>query len=155
MRKEEGNPSNKSANEYKISLSQVTKWLRWIWNLERIWSFELCLGMNARALVLNVIFRKLGCQWMRWLGGIYSLQPLPSRWQRLLATGAPDSPVCHRTTTVHYPVRATLAQPLGFGAVDRWSRLSSCCTVQSSATSDCSWPLTSALWLISRHCSAL
>jgi hypothetical protein len=54
------------------------------------------------------------------VGGIYSLQPLPSRWQRLLAMGAPDSPV--RTTSV---------QPLGFGVVDRWSRLSSCCTGQS------------------------
>jgi hypothetical protein len=28
MRKEEGNPSGKSANEHKISLSQVTKCLR-------------------------------------------------------------------------------------------------------------------------------
>jgi hypothetical protein len=27
MRKEKGNPSNKSANEHKISLSQVTKCL--------------------------------------------------------------------------------------------------------------------------------
>jgi hypothetical protein len=121
MRKEEGNPSNKSANEHKISLSQVTKWLRWIWDLQRIWSFELCLGMNARALVLNVIFRKLGCQRMRWLGGIYSPQPLPSHWQGLLAMGAPDSLVRHRTVSVHYPVRATSVQPLGFEAVDRWT----------------------------------
>jgi hypothetical protein len=30
--------------------------------------------------------------------------------------GAPDSPVRHRIATVHCPVRATLAQPLGFGA---------------------------------------
>jgi hypothetical protein len=30
MRKEEGNPSNKSTNEHKISLSQVTKCLKWI-----------------------------------------------------------------------------------------------------------------------------
>jgi hypothetical protein len=65
------------------------------------------------------------------VGGIYSPQPLPSCWQRLLAMGAPDSPVRHQTTTVHCPVRATSAQPLGFRAVDRWSRLSSCCTGQS------------------------
>jgi hypothetical protein len=32
--------------------------------------------MNARALVLNVIFRKLGLQRLWWLGGIYSPQPL-------------------------------------------------------------------------------
>jgi hypothetical protein len=35
----------------------------------------LCLGVNARALVLNVIFRKLGCLKLWWLGGIYSPQP--------------------------------------------------------------------------------
>jgi hypothetical protein len=37
--------------------------------------------------------------------GIYSLQPLPSRWQRLLAMGAPDSHcalsgACHVSATV-------------------------------------------------------
>jgi hypothetical protein len=58
------------------------------------------------------------------VGGIYSLQPLPSRWQSLLAMGAPDSPVAHRTVNVHCPVRATSARPLGFGAVDLWSALS-------------------------------
>jgi hypothetical protein len=30
------------------------------------------------------------------VGGIYSPQPLPSRWLTLLSTGAPDSPVVHR-----------------------------------------------------------
>jgi hypothetical protein len=67
------------------------------------------------------------------VGGIYSPQPLPSRWQRLLAMGAPDSSVAHWTVTVHCLVRATSACPLGFGAVDRWSRLSLCCTGQSGA----------------------
>jgi hypothetical protein len=47
--------------------------------------------------------------------------------------GAPDSPVAHWTVTVHCLVRTTSAQPLGFGAVDRWRRLSSCCTGQSGA----------------------
>jgi hypothetical protein len=65
------------------------------------------------------------------VGGIYSPQPLPSRWQGLLAMGALDSPVRHRTVTVHCPVRATSAQLLGFGAVDCWIRLSSSCTGQS------------------------
>jgi hypothetical protein len=50
--------------------------------------------------------------------------------------GAPDNPVAHRTVTVHCPVRATSARPLGLGAVDRWSALSSCCTGQSGATLD-------------------
>jgi hypothetical protein len=47
------------------------------------------------------------------VGGIYSPQPLTSRWQGLLAMGASDSPVRHRTATVHCLVRATSAQPLG------------------------------------------
>jgi hypothetical protein len=73
---------------------------------------------------------------MRWLGGIYSPQPLPSRWQRLLAIGAPDSSVHHQTATMHCPAHATSAQPLRFRAVDRWRRLSSSCTGQSGATPD-------------------
>jgi hypothetical protein len=67
------------------------------------------------------------------VGGIYSPQPLPSHWLRSLAMGAPDSPVRHRTVTVHCPMRATSARPLGSGAVDRWNVLSSCCTGQSDA----------------------
>jgi hypothetical protein len=71
----------------------------------------MCLGVNVIALVLNRNFRKLdaieGGGW-----GIYSLQPLPSRWPFLLAMGhtghfggAPDnhyplSGVCHVSTPV-------------------------------------------------------
>jgi hypothetical protein len=50
------------------------------------------------------------------VGGIYSLQPLSSRWLSLLAMGTPDSPLAHRTSTVQCSVRATSARPLGFGA---------------------------------------
>jgi hypothetical protein len=50
--------------------------------------------------------------------------------------GAPDSLVAYRTVTVYGPVRVTSARSLGFGLVDHWSRLSFCCTGQSSATSD-------------------
>jgi hypothetical protein len=62
MGKEKGNPSNKSANEHKnsLSLSQVTNWLSWFLDLERIWSLECVFGVNAIALVLNGNFRKLG-----------------------------------------------------------------------------------------------
>jgi hypothetical protein len=45
--------------------------------------------------------------------------------------GTPDNPVAHRTVTVHCPVRAMSARPLGFGVVDRWSALSFFCTGQS------------------------
>jgi hypothetical protein len=58
---------------------------------------ELCLGVNALALVLNENFRKLGCLEWWWLGGIYSPQPPTSRWGWLLSMGAPDSSVRHRT----------------------------------------------------------
>jgi hypothetical protein len=115
----------------KLSLSQVTKWWSWYWDLERILIYWMCLDVKSFALVLNVEFRTLGCQWMRWLGGIYSPQPLSSRWKSLLAMGTPNSPVAHWTVTVHYPVRATSARRLGFGAVDRWRSLSFCCTGQS------------------------
>jgi hypothetical protein len=107
------------------------------------------------ALVLNRNFRKLGCHWRRWLGGIYSLQPLSSRWRSLLAMGKPDSLVAHWTATVHCQVHATSARPLGFGAVDRWNPLSFSCTGQSGSTPDMSgvfwlYALTSDL-----HCSLL
>ena len=46
-------------------------------------------------------------------GGIYSPQPLPRRWQGLLAMGAPDSSVRHQTATVHSPERATSARRWG------------------------------------------
>jgi hypothetical protein len=47
------------------------------------------------------------------VGGIYSLQPLPTRWLFLLSMGTPNSPVVHRIGTVHCPMRATLARPVG------------------------------------------
>jgi hypothetical protein len=62
----------------------------------------------------------------RW-GGIYSHQPNCSRWRRLLAMGAPDSPVRHRTVssappdsvqcaTGQCPVRRHITLSLGLGA---------------------------------------
>jgi hypothetical protein len=50
------------------------------------------------------------------VGGIYSLQLISSRWLSLLAMGTTDSPVVHWTCTVHCPVRAMSARPLGFRA---------------------------------------
>jgi hypothetical protein len=73
---------------------------------------------------------------MRWLGGIYSLQPLPSRWLSLLAMGTPDSPMAHRTVTIHYPVCATSARPLGFWSGRPLEPLSCGCTGQSGVTPD-------------------
>jgi hypothetical protein len=63
-------------------------------------------------------------------GGIYSHQPNCSRWRRLLAKGAPDSPVCRHVTLL-----------LGLGAGQPLEALSSCGTGQSGATPDSLVPL--------------
>jgi hypothetical protein len=101
----------------------------------------MCLGVNALALVLNENFRKLGCLELWWLRGIYSPQPPKKLLGRLLAMGAPDSPVRHRTGHVHCPVCCHVIQPLGFGARSTVGALSSCGTGQSGATLDSPVPL--------------
>jgi hypothetical protein len=75
---------------------------------------------------------------MEVVGGIYSLQPLPSHWLSLLSMGTPDSPVVHWTR--HYSVSGVchVSCPLRFGAVDRLSSLSCSCTGQSGGTPDMS-----------------
>jgi hypothetical protein len=75
-------------------------------------------------------------------GGIYSHQPKSSRWWSLLAKGAPDSPVRHRTVSGapprHPVVRAWSWSTVG-GFVLLWHRTVRCVTGQSGA------PLISAL----------
>jgi hypothetical protein len=95
-------------------------------------------------LVLNAMFRMLGCLELWWLGGIYSPQPPNGRWGRLLSKGAPDSPVRHRTCTVGCPVRRHVTQPLGFGSSRPLAPLSSCGTRQSGAAPDRSCSLSGA-----------
>jgi hypothetical protein len=53
----------------------------------------------------------------------------------------------HRIVTVHCPMRATSARPLGFGVVDRWGRLHRTVWCQTGQSND--------LWLLPRHCSSL
>jgi hypothetical protein len=55
---------------------------------------------------------------MEVVGGIYSLQPLPSRWLSLLLMDTPDSPVVHRTGHCSLFGACHVSTPLGFGAVD-------------------------------------
>jgi hypothetical protein len=87
-------------------------------------------------------------------GGIYSHQPKSSRWWSLLAKGAPDSPVRHRTVSSAPPdsvrcatgqcsVRRHVNLSLGLGAGRPLEALSSCGTRQSGA------PLTrcSDIWI--------
>jgi hypothetical protein len=60
-------------------------------------SIYLCLVLNALALVLNVLAEKLGYLEVWWLEGIYSPNHQSGRWGGCLSTGAPNSPVRHRT----------------------------------------------------------
>jgi hypothetical protein len=56
--------------------------------------------------------------------------------------GTPDSPVVHQTLHCSLSGECHVSQPLGFGAVDHWSLLSSCGTRQSGGTPDSSvWPI--------------
>jgi hypothetical protein len=66
--------------------------------------------------------------------GIYSPQPPSGHWGRLLAMGAPDSPVRHRTGPIHCSVRHHINHPLGFGSSRPLAPLFSCDTGQSGAT---------------------
>jgi hypothetical protein len=65
---------------------------------------------------------------MEVVAGIYSLQPLPSRWLTLLSMGTPDSPVAHRTVRWRtgqslFTVRCAPCQRAHWGLelVDRWN----------------------------------
>jgi hypothetical protein len=78
------------------------------------------------------------------VGGIYSPQPATSRWGWLLAMGAPDSLVRHRTDTIGCPVRRHVTQLLGFGSSRSLEALSSCGTGQSGGTPDRSYSLSGA-----------
>jgi hypothetical protein len=105
------------------------------------------------------MFRILGCHWRRWLGVFIDSN-------HFLAVGCFCCRWAHRTVrwcteqgTVHCPVCATSARPLGFGADDRWNPLSCSCTRQSGATPDMSGAtpdMSGVLWLLcSDLCHAL
>jgi hypothetical protein len=80
-------------------------------------------------------------------GGIYSHQPSCSRWGRLLAMGAPDS-----------PVRRHVTQLLGLGAGRPLEALSSCGTGQFGAATDRHFSLFGATLTLrfdsAAHCSS-
>jgi hypothetical protein len=113
MGKNTSDPSDKNSNEHK-SLSQATKSLECVWDLERIWSLLLCLGVKYRDLVLNVLAENLDALKC---GGWGYLLPQPPKWPlggaavdgRIGQSGAPaDTVWCANHVT----------QPLGF---DHWS----------------------------------
>jgi hypothetical protein len=92
------------------------------------WSGLNALNVSLSGWLCSCIEWEVQNTWMLWLevvGGIYSLQPLPSRWLTLLLMGAPDSPVVQRTSHCSLYGARHVSYPLGFGAVDRWRLLSS------------------------------
>jgi hypothetical protein len=100
----------------------------------------MCLEVNAFALVLNVEFRKLGWLEWWWLGVFIT----PTTILVVVVDGTPDSSVVHRTWHCSLFGVCHVSRPLGFGAVNRWSPLSSCGTGQSGVF----WLCSSNFWLL-------
>jgi hypothetical protein len=69
--------------------------------------------------------------------------------------GASDSPVRHRTGTVHSSVRRHVTQPLGFSSSRPLALLSSCGTGQSGATPDTVRCASDSVALTYAHCSSI
>jgi hypothetical protein len=73
MRKEENDPSTRAQRtRTKLSLKSLSGWSG-IGTWRGFDSFDLCLGANALALVLNVKCWKLGCLEWWWLGVFIAL----------------------------------------------------------------------------------
>jgi hypothetical protein len=96
---EEGRKRSKKQErkEHKQTLSQVTRWVEWILDLERLWFYWIVSRSECTSSCIewNV--------WKTWMlgvvvvGGIYSPQPPHSRWKGCMPKGASDSLVRHRT----------------------------------------------------------
>jgi hypothetical protein len=100
------------------------------------WSFDLCLGVNALALVLNEKLRKLGCLEWWWLGVFIALNH-----QQVVGGGC--CRWAHRTDRC----ASHVTQPLGFGSSRPLKALSSSGTGQSGVAPDRHCLVSSALWL--------
>jgi hypothetical protein len=70
-----------------VSLSQDTNSLEWGWDLERTWSFVLCLGVKSRALVLNAMAENLDALKWWWLGVFIAPTTKPTVGVGLLLMG--------------------------------------------------------------------
>jgi hypothetical protein len=106
--KKEGRRKAIQAQELKwtqMSLSLVTKLFGVIPDLgeDLISLFVSCIECYSSCMRFEGW--KLECIEVWWLGGIYSPNHQKNRWWRPLSYGAPDSPVVHRTGTIHCPVR--------------------------------------------------
>jgi hypothetical protein len=142
--------TNETQNILSLKSLSTFDHLTWFWNLERIWCFDCVFGLYDFALVLNKKVGMFGWLEMWWLGVFIVPTTIFNRWLTSLSMGTPDSPVVHQTQ--HYLLSDVchVSRLLEFGAVDRWSLLSFCCTGQSNGTpnspvrpvvADCFWLL--------------
>jgi hypothetical protein len=96
-------------------------------------------GLNMSTIWLGMLLGLPHIEVAGW-GGIYSHQPNCSRWRRLLAMGAPDSPVRHGTVSGvpprHSAVRAWSWSTVG-GFILMWHRTVRCAIRQSGASLTC------------------
>jgi hypothetical protein len=138
---EQSNPSNKSnKRNTNHPLKSLSTWF----------DFRAWRGFDALIVSWSVCFCssiewegwKAWMAWMEVVGGIYSIQPLPSHLLTLLLMGTPDSSVVHWTLYCSLSGECHVSRPLGFGAVDRWNPLSSCGTGQFSVFWLCRLALT-------------
>jgi hypothetical protein len=96
----------------------------------------LCLGVKSRALALNVMAEKHGCNEWWWLGVFIAPTTKPTVGVGLLSMGASDSPVRHRTVrcaTRHYPVHQPRHLTVRVVTISTVGALTSWCTGQSGA----------------------
>jgi hypothetical protein len=144
MRRRKAIQATRTQMNTNVSLSQATKSLECVWDLERIWSLLLCLGVKSRALVLNMMAENLDA--LKCGGWGVFIAPTTK-----IAVGRGCCRWAHRTVrcaTGHCPVRQPRHQPLGFDrwSCDRWDhRTVRWCTGQVLFTVRCAfWCL---LWL--------
>jgi hypothetical protein len=149
---------NKSSKNTSKTLSLITRCLEWIWDLDRLWFYWIVSCIDCTSSCIEWDVWKTWMHGVVVIGGIYSPNHQFNRWGGCLSMGAPDtvrcashvtqplgfwrfrplelwhfaasdSPVLHRTGTVHYPVRLMAllclcanCQRTVHVAGDRWSR---------------------------------
>jgi hypothetical protein len=80
----------------KLSLL-VTNCFEWNWDLERLWFNLIVSCIECTSSCIVCVGWKTWMPWSVVVGGIYSPNHQSGRWGGCLSTGAPDSPVRHRT----------------------------------------------------------
>jgi hypothetical protein len=119
-RRKKSKQQEQEKNTKTLSLKSLSDWVdfeTWrgfdLWNVS--WSEVFCscneCGVQKTWMPLKEV-----------VGGIYSLQPLPSRWLNLLLMGTPDSLVPHQTCFDFSAL--TSITHCSLLADDRWCRLS-------------------------------